>query len=760
MDTKIKKSLKLFITASLLCGLLAVGVPALSAFSGNSEVLHNPFNLVEGERDTAHSGTIIEPAWEETGKDMAAAGLSHVQVVPKDPYIRSNVDWSSWVFMNVEIPIFTERPNAGRQAVSLLNLNADNKWTLIADTTSGDSRTLIYGYNEILPGGNAGKKEEDRARTSSLFDSFQVVDGITLTNAYQGTIKITGSMMQSYGYGSIEDAAASRNMNHRISYVLSGGTISGEKRTYTDADLGTYIPPEPKRYGYNFTGWTPKTLPEDSTGVVTFTASWEQVVPEVRTIKLSKSSTSFVGNGTEEITYEYDGDGDISVNSSNDNVVDISLDQQNKKITVKYKNAGITTITISASATPYSTAASASFDVVCTRQDKPVTIDKSEITLSYGNLSTISYTYDGDGEVSVKSSNDTIATATINYDTKTITVKYVGAGEADITVTAAQTSHTNEANKTCHVTCNKRTGYITLSANSGTIGAGNTSITVQVNSSHGGAISVTRSSGSATNASVSGSTITFSRNGQTVGSTTFTVKSAATSQFTEASATYQLTVDKRNGYVNLSATSGTMTSGNSSVSITASTHGGTLSVTRTSGNAATATISGSTINFSRSGYNYGSCTFTVASAATTGYTAASCTYTLTVDRNYTTIIITAGGTNRNYRCGGYFTLPAGTTTADLYNMGYTDTTCTVNGKYLQATSLVYTDGDRKSEIVTLRIAVAKYGNSYTIYSKIRSSYSVLYGETTAKLYRYGTQTTLDYNAVLDGSTWYNMVGMN
>lgn len=56
-----------------------------------------------------------------------------------------------------------------------------------------------------------------------------------------------------------------------IKYNLNGGTLSGQKTSYTVEDYG-YIPPEPTREGYIFGGWTPIYLPENSKGDITFTA--------------------------------------------------------------------------------------------------------------------------------------------------------------------------------------------------------------------------------------------------------------------------------------------------------------------------------------------------------------------------------------------------------------------------------------------------------------------------------------------------------
>lgn len=58
-----------------------------------------------------------------------------------------------------------------------------------------------------------------------------------------------------------------------ISYNLDGGSMSGEKASYTADDYG-YVPPMPKKKGYTFDGWTPKNIASGNKGDVTFTANW------------------------------------------------------------------------------------------------------------------------------------------------------------------------------------------------------------------------------------------------------------------------------------------------------------------------------------------------------------------------------------------------------------------------------------------------------------------------------------------------------
>ena len=66
-----------------------------------------------------------------------------------------------------------------------------------------------------------------------------------------------------------------------ITYNLNGGTISGAKTSYTVDDYG-YTPPKPTRNGYTFAGWDHDTIPDGSTGNITFTAKWTENVMKIR----------------------------------------------------------------------------------------------------------------------------------------------------------------------------------------------------------------------------------------------------------------------------------------------------------------------------------------------------------------------------------------------------------------------------------------------------------------------------------------------
>lgn len=253
----------------------ALGVGALSYYSGTAEKKQNDFNIVAGQKDQDGAGTIQEPAQENGGKADAAAGLQPDQIVPKDPYIVSNVDWSAWAIMKVEVPKFTDDPNTGKPAAELLNVNADGKWKLLRELDDADKHTVVYGYTEPLAGNNSTKPETERAKTSSLFDSFKITGDISLANTYTGVIRVSGTLLQTEGNATIDDAAEGSGItpkSYTITYNLGeNAVLSGQKTRYTADDYG-YTPPEPTREGYKFTGWSPASIEDGKTGTITFTA--------------------------------------------------------------------------------------------------------------------------------------------------------------------------------------------------------------------------------------------------------------------------------------------------------------------------------------------------------------------------------------------------------------------------------------------------------------------------------------------------------
>ena len=248
-----------------------------------------------------------------------------------------------------------------------------------------------------------------------------------------------------------------------------------------------------------------------------------------------------------------------------------------------------------------------------------LTLSSYEETYTYPNsgIFTVTNNVSG-GELSVESDAPNIATASLKKNTITV-VPGTTAGKATITVTSAAATNYNA--KSATYTATVQNGTISLSATpySGTYdGKAHNALTkVSVNPSdakleyciNGGTYSTTMPT--ITNTSSFTVIVRASKAGYKTQTTTETVK-----------------VNKANGNLTLSATSGTIAYPNNT-SFTVINNTGSLSVSSSNSNIASASISGNTVTV-KSGTTAGKATITVTSAAATNYNAKSATYTATV----------------------------------------------------------------------------------------------------------------------------------
>ena len=256
-----------------VCALALYGGLATARFTGTASMVPNKISLLSGQAKQVNAGTLVEPNWDSKGKELAAKGIRAGESVPKNPFIISNADWSSWAFIKVEIPRYSD----GRDSVSLVGIS--DKWTLLQDTKSDDLHTLVYGYKPKLAGGNSTKAEADCARTDSLFTAFKANE-LTGDKPFVNTLMVYGTLVQCDETDDVKeivkkahfDGSASSAAVYSITYELNGGTISGEKYLYTEGE--SYTPPTPSKDGFKFTGWSPKSIGAGESGDKTFTAGW------------------------------------------------------------------------------------------------------------------------------------------------------------------------------------------------------------------------------------------------------------------------------------------------------------------------------------------------------------------------------------------------------------------------------------------------------------------------------------------------------
>ena len=178
--------------AAVLAGAMTLGAVsgAYAYFSGTAETKSNVFNIVAGQSDQKDTaGTILEPG----------------QEVTKDPSLKSNVEYQSWAFLQVEIPAVTaqKKGDLSDQVYDAVVLNGIDgaKWEKIREDISGEPGTdsvYIYGLKDPLAPG---------AETPKLFTSFTVQD-FTKLEAVSDSVNVSGSLIQTTGQPTLDAAAA------------------------------------------------------------------------------------------------------------------------------------------------------------------------------------------------------------------------------------------------------------------------------------------------------------------------------------------------------------------------------------------------------------------------------------------------------------------------------------------------------------------------------------------------------------------------
>ena len=341
----------------------------------------------------------------------------------------------------------------------------------------------------------------------------------------------------------------------------------------------------------------------------------------------SATYTATVNNGTITLsatpyTGTYDGKAhnaitSVTVNPS-DAKIEYSTDGTNYSTTMPtVTNSSSFTVTVRASKAGYKTQITTQ-TVKVNKAAGTLTLSATSGTLTYPTSGT--FTVSGNtGTLSASSNNTNIATVSVSGNT--VTVKPgTTAGKATITVTSAAATNYNA--KSAMYTATVQNGTISLSATpyTGTYdGKAHNAITnVTVNPSD----AKIEYSTDGTDYSTTMPTVTNSS------SFTVTVRASKAGYKTQTT-TQTVKVNKADGKLTLSATSGTYTYPTSGT-FTVSGNTGTLSAVSNNTNIATVTVSGNTVTV-KPGTTAGKATITVTSAAATNYNAKSATYTATVN---------------------------------------------------------------------------------------------------------------------------------
>ena len=217
-------------------------------------------------------------------------------------------------------------------------------------------------------------------------------------------------------------------------------SVDPEKRTVTAEILkvGTTTITVSAAAGTNYTAAKAQTYNLTVTKVTPTLWLWEH------------SGTVDSNAGTTSFDYLYDGDEEVSVDSSNKDVATVSVDPEKRTVTAEILKVGTTTITVSAAeGTNYNAADAQTYDLTVTKGAPALTLSANSGTVdSNAGTTSFTYTYNGDGTVSVDSSNKDVATVSVDTKNKKVTAKILKAGNATITVSVTEgTNYTAAAQK-------------------------------------------------------------------------------------------------------------------------------------------------------------------------------------------------------------------------------------------------------------------------------------------------------------------------
>ena len=507
---------------------------------------------------TVQNGTISLGATPYTGTydGKAHNAITKVTVTPSDAKIEYSTDGKTYsttmptITNTSSFTVTVRASKAGyktQTTTQTVKVNkADGRLTLSA--TSGTYTYPTSGTFTVS--GNTGTLSVASNNTNIATVS---VSGSTITvkpgtTAGKATITVTSAESTNYKAKSATYTATVNNGTIALSATPYTGTYDGKVH---NAITSVTVTPSDAKIEYSTNGTTYSTTMPTITNTSSFTVTVRaskagyKTQSTTQTVKVNKAAGTLTLSATSgtltyptNATFTVSGNkGTLSVASSNTNIATASI--SGNTVTVKPgTTAGKATITVTSAATTNYNAKSATYTA---------TVNNGTISLS---ATPYTGTYDGKAHNAITKVTVTPSDAKIEYSTNGTTYsttmpKITNTSSFTVTVRASKAGYKTQST-TQTVKVNKAAGKLTLSATSGTIMYPSTSTTFTV-SGNTGTLSVASSNTNVATASISGNTVIV-KSGTVVGTATITVKSAASTNYNEKTATYTVTIS--NGYVN------------------------------------------------------------------------------------------------------------------------------------------------------------------------------------------------------------------
>ena len=402
-------------------------------------------------------------------------------------------------------------PNSGTFTVT--NNVSGGELSVESDAPNIATASIKENTITVVPGTTAGKA--NIIVKSAANGDYAENKNIHIATVENGTISLSVTPYEGTYDGQAHNAITQVDVNPsdaKLEYSLDGNTYSETMPTITNTSEFT-VTVKASKAGYKTQTTTETVKVNKANGNLTLSAT-------SGTIAYPNNTSFTVSNNT----------GSLSVSSSNSNIASASI--SGNTVTVKSgTTAGKATITVTSAEAANYTAKSATYTV---------NVQNGTISLS---ATPYSGTYDGRAHNAITNVNVNPADAKIEYSTNgtsysTTMPTITNTSSFTVTIRATKTGYKTQST-TQTVKVNKAAGTLTLSATSGTINYPNsTTFTVSGNT---GTLSVSSNNNNVATASISGNTVTV-KPWKTAGSATITVKSAASTNYNEKTATYTVTV--------------------------------------------------------------------------------------------------------------------------------------------------------------------------------------------------------------------------
>ena len=389
--------------------------------------------------------------------------------------------------------------------------------TGVLSVSSNNDNIAIVSINgntvTVKPGTTAGKATI--TVTSAEANNYKEKTATHEARVQNGTIKINATPYTGTYDGKAHNAFTSVTTDPSdatIEYSIDGGSYSSTIPTIMNTSLFT-VTIKASKAGYKTQTKTETVKVNKAEGKLTLSATSETIT--------YPSNTTFTVSGNT---------GMLSVSSNNNNIATASV--SGNTVTVKSgTTAGKATITVTSAEASNYTAKSATYTA---------TVNNGTISLS---ATPYNGTYDGKAHNALTNVSANPSDAKLEYSinggTYSTTMPTItNTSSFTVTVRASKAGYkTQTTTQTTRV--NKATGSISLSSYSGTITYPNTG-TFSI-SGNTGTLSVSSSNTNVATVSLNGTTVIITPK-KTEGTTTITVKSAATSNYNEKTVTYTATV--------------------------------------------------------------------------------------------------------------------------------------------------------------------------------------------------------------------------